>query len=70
MSMGSLQASLDGGFTWVDAKDIRVRASDPDMANQVHLTITNQGVKTDVVFGHAVLSTDEQHFFEIIAALV
>lgn len=67
--MDSLQVSLDGGISWIDAKDIRVKASDPDVANEVHLTITNQGVKTDLVCNRAVLGTDEQHFFEIIAAL-
>ena len=69
MSMENLQVSLDNGITWVSVNTIRVIASDFDVANEVHLDITNEGVKTEVVCDHQVIGTDQKHFFDIIAEL-
>lgn len=69
MSMENLQVSLDNGVTWVSVNNIRVMASDSDVANEVHLDITKEGVKTKVVCDHQVIGTDQKHFFDIIAEL-
>lgn len=70
VSMENLQVSLDNGVTWVIAKNIRVIVSDSDVADEeVHLDITSEGIKTDVVCEHKVLGTDTKYFFDIIRTL-
>jgi hypothetical protein len=67
--MENLQISLDNGVTWVSAKNIRVIASDSDVADEVHFDITTEGIKTDVVCDHKVPGTETKHFFDIIRDL-
>lgn len=67
--MDRLQVSLDNGVTWVYATNVRVIASDPDVANEVHLQIDNQGVKAEVVCDRQILGVETKHYFDIIAAL-
>jgi hypothetical protein len=69
VGMKNLQISLDNGVTWVSATNIRVIASDPDVANEVHLDITNEGVITDVICDQTVLGSEIKHYFDIIAEL-
>lgn len=69
MVMNNLQVSLDGGATWISAKDIRVKASDPEVADEVLLTVTDEGVKTEVVCDNEVLGSEMKYYTDIIADL-
>lgn len=69
MSMQNIQVSVNGGITWVYATDVRVIASDPDVTNEVHVSITNTGIKTDVVCRREIVGTQTKHHFDIIAEL-
>ena len=69
VSMENLQVSLDNGVTWVSVKNIRVIASDADVADEVHLDITNEGLKTEVVCNRQVLGSETKPFFDMIREL-
>jgi hypothetical protein len=67
--MENLQVSLDGGITWVYAKNIRVIASDREVDGEVRLDITNEGVKTEVVCDEIVTGAKTAYFFDTILKL-
>lgn len=67
--MQRLQISLDNGVTWVYATNVRVIASDPDVADEVHLEIDNVGIKAEVVCDRKVVGSETKPFFDIILAL-
>ena len=69
MSMDTLKVSLDNGVTWISASVIRVQASDPLVENEVHITVTNEGVVTDIVDAGVVVGTESRAHFEAIAEL-
>lgn len=69
VTMENMQVSLDNGITWVSATNIRVIASDTDIEGEIHLDITNEGVKTEVVCDGKIIGTGTQLFFDTILKL-
>lgn len=69
MGMDNLQVSLDGATTWISAKENCVKASDPEVADEVFLTVTNEGVKAEVVCDNETLGSEMKHYTDIIADL-
>jgi hypothetical protein len=67
--METLQVSLDGGVTWVYAKNVRVVASDREVEGEVRIDITNEGVKTEVVDNDVVTGAETAYFIDTILKL-
>lgn len=69
VTMETLQVSLDGGVTWVYAKNVRVVASDREVEGEVRIDITNEGVKTEVVDNDVVTGAETAYFIDTILKL-
>lgn len=69
MSMENLRISIDNGVTWTQVSQVRVIASDDRVENEVHITVTNEGVITDIVDDGQVIGTESRSHFDAIAEL-
>ena len=69
MSMENLRVSLDNGVTWTEVREVRIIASDPLVEDEVHITVTGEGVVTDIVDEGKVIGAQSRSHFDAIAEL-
>lgn len=69
MTMESLRVSIDNGVTWTEVQEVRIIASDPLVENEVHITVSGEGVVTDIVDNGKVIGAESRSHFDAIAEL-
>ncbi len=65
----NLKVSIDGGFSYVEAEEVRIEYDFPEAGEQLHLIMTHEGVITDVIKDGEVVGTESEMAGDIIDRL-